>query len=368
MSELRLLADDLTGALDSAAAFATGLGPQRVVWRDGAGPAQAISTGAREAGAGEAARRMGALASFLAPAPGRVSLLKLDSLLRGHAGAELCAILDRVEFARVIVAPAIPFQGRATRGGRQWARAGEDWRMVGEDVAATLAAAGRPVALCKAGEAPPPGVSLWDAETDADLSAIVAAGRAAGGSILWVGAAGLAAALAATQGGRAAPLAPAAPLLGLVGANHPVMQGQLAALAHLRLAVGDAAGANVVALAARLAESCVAFAVADLPEDMARDDARETIAARFAALLAGLDRPGALFVSGGETLADVVGALGAQALDVVGAFEPGVPVSRLVGGRWDGLTLISKSGAFGAPDLLVRLVDSLPPVEKTDRA
>ena len=36
MNELRLLADDLTGALDSAAAFAAARGAQRVVWRDGA--------------------------------------------------------------------------------------------------------------------------------------------------------------------------------------------------------------------------------------------------------------------------------------------------------------------------------------------
>ena len=368
MNALRLLADDLTGALDSAAAFAPAFGAQRVVWRSESREAAAISTGAREAGAQEAARRMGALAPFLAPAPGRVSFHKLDSLLRGHAGAELCAILDRVDFARVIVAPAIPFQGRATRAGRQWAREGESWRMVGEDVAATLAAAGRPVALCKPGDAPPPGVSLWDAGTDADLSAIVAAGRAAGGSILWVGAAGLAAALAAPRDASFACAAPAAPLLGLVGANHPVMLGQLAAIAPARVAIGEDAEASAAALAARLAAMGAAFAVADLPVDMARDDARATIARRFAALLARLDPPAALFVSGGETLADVVDALGVEALDVVGAFEPGVPVSRLVGSRRDGLTLFSKSGAFGAPDLLRRLVESLPPVEKTDRA
>jgi hypothetical protein len=31
----------------------------------------------------------------------------------------------------------------------------------------------------------------------------------------------------------------------------------------------------------------------------------------------------------------------------------GIAVSRLDGGLWPGATVISKSGAFGAPDLLV---------------
>jgi uncharacterized protein YgbK (DUF1537 family) len=36
---------------------------------------------------------------------------------------------------------------------------------------------------------------------------------------------------------------------------------------------------------------------------------------------------------------------------------PGVPVSRIGGGLWDGVRLISRSGAFGAPDFLARLLD-----------
>lgn len=352
MTELRLIADDLTGALDSAAAFAPALGPQRVVWRaDVAG--DALSSATREAGSDEAARRLGALAPFLAPAPDRISLLKVDSLLRGHAGAELAAVLDRIDFDRVIIATAIPFQRRVTRGGRQFLLDGAGARVVGEDVAATLRGAGRAVALRRPGEAAPEGVSLWDAETDADLAAIAAAGRAAGGSILWVGAAGLAAALA---GDAAATAVAPPPLLGLIGTDHPVMQGQLAAVTAHRIAVTHDVAAGGEALRHRLRASGVGLASFELPAQTPRATARAEIARRGAALLALLDRPGALFVSGGETLGDIVDALGVEALDVVGAFEPGVPVSRLVGGRWDGLTLVSKSGAFGAPDLLRRLL------------
>jgi D-threonate/D-erythronate kinase len=46
--------------------------------------------------------------------------------------------------------------------------------------------------------------------------------------------------------------------------------------------------------------------------------------------------------------------LGARSLVVTGEPMPGIAVSTLEGGRWPGATVLSKSGAFGAPDLLVR--------------
>ena len=80
------------------------------------------------------------------------------------------------------------------------------------------------------------------------------------------------------------------------------------------------------------------------------------IAAAFAALLTFLDRPGTLFVAGGETMRQVCDCLGAERLDVDGEIVPGVPASILCGGRWDGLRVISKSGAFGDAGLLLRLL------------
>jgi len=65
MTQPRLIADDLTGALDSAAAFVPAFGPQRVVWGDDPAGAAALSSGTREATAAEARRKLAALASFL---------------------------------------------------------------------------------------------------------------------------------------------------------------------------------------------------------------------------------------------------------------------------------------------------------------
>ena len=63
-----------------------------------------------------------------------------------------------------------------------------------------------------------------------------------------------------------------------------------------------------------------------------------------------------MFVTGGETLRDLCGALGASHLEVDGEIEPGVPTSLLRGGAWDGQRIVSKSGAFGDAGFLARLL------------
>ena len=69
-----------------------------------------------------------------------------------------------------------------------------------------------------------------------------------------------------------------------------------------------------------------------------------------------LDRPEGLFVSGGETLRGLADAVDADAFEVTGEIGPGLPAARVCGGRWDGVELVSKSGGFGKPDLLARLL------------
>jgi uncharacterized protein YgbK (DUF1537 family) len=101
----------------------------------------------------------------------------------------------------------------------------------------------------------------------------------------------------------------------------------------------------------------VALVSLALPE-VTRDEAARRIARYFTALVRTLPPPGTLLVAGGETLAALCAALGAQALVAEGLVAPGVPRSMLRGGRWDGVAVVSKSGAFGADhlwrDLLAR--------------
>jgi len=360
---LRLLADDLTGALDAAAAFALPSEPVAVCWRGEVSMpgAIALDSRTREASAEEARAAVAAVTPALfAPGSG-LAFKKIDSLLRGQEAAELATVLALVASGHCIIAPAFPAQRRITRDGRQYVcEAGGD-RPVPADLAADLARAGHPVSAVRAGEPVPDGVSLWDAASDADLDAIVAA-AAHLDNVLWVGSAGLSAALArAARVERAGGVAPLpGPVLGLIGSEHDVIRSQLAQLGprHLRLDADERKANGEIAR--RLGEDGVAFASVDLPAGTARRDAAATIEARFAHLLAGLDRPGTLVAAGGETLRGLCEALQAERLDVVGEIMPGVPRSILCGGRWDGITVVSKSGAFGGPDLLKQLVADRP--------
>lgn len=368
---LRLLADDLTGALDSAAAFASPSEPVAVGWR-GQVPdagAFALDSRTREASAEAARAAVSAVAGRLFATGSGLAFKKIDSLLRGQEAAELQAILAVSQRAYCIIAPAFPAQRRITRNGRQYVRgAGED-RPVAVDLAGDLERAGHPVARCRVGSPVPIGVSLWDADGDADLDAIVAAAAPLAG-VLWVGSAGLAAALArATRhdkpaGGQASPgpwSAPLpAPLLGLVGSEHDVIREQLARLGDRHRVLDGRDRQADADIARRLAADGAVFASVDLPAGTSRRDAAAMIESRFAGLLARLDRPGTLVAAGGETLRALCEALEADRLDVIGEIAPGVPRSILRGGRWDGVTVVSKSGAFGGPDLLKQLVAGQP--------
>ena len=342
MSDFRLLADDLTGALDSAARFVPRFGPIEVSWRrPSEARAAAYDSETREAADPEPA--MLRWAPYLRDAA--LAFKKLDSMLRGHVAAEIAACLRAGRFAHAVIAPAFPYHGRITSGGRHYAH-GHD---VGIDLALDFARLGIPLNLCRPGDPPSPGVSLWDAVDDGDLDRIVTAGRTLPGPVLWCGSGGLAAALA----GPTPPPRPAlpGPMLALLGSDHPATAAQFAAAPFTATLLGpDGARAIGPSLAGR-----DAILRAHVPDNTPRDAAATLIGETFIALAFALPAPGTLVVTGGETLRRLCDALRASHLTVMGELMPGVPVSSLEGGAWDGVTIVSKSGAFGRPDFLARL-------------
>src|ERR1700756_3236947 len=120
MATLELLADDLTGALDTVAEFVGAFGPLPVVWSADAVEGQsgfAIDSGTRELGPDEAFAFVRGIAPRLADAD--IAYKKIDSRLRGPWVAELEACLATGAWDACILAPAFPHQGRRTFGGRQ---------------------------------------------------------------------------------------------------------------------------------------------------------------------------------------------------------------------------------------------------------
>ncbi len=356
--KLRLLADDLTGALDSAIQFLPLAGRLPVMWsEDTPLPAEdslALDAGTRELSPAEVEARTRRLAYRMRDAD--LGYLKLDSLLRGCPAEAIRACREAGGFDHAIIAPAFPAQSRITRGGRQmWRPAGEGaFQIVGPELASLLATQGCAVSVMPPGAAAPHGVSLWNAETGEDLSRVVSAGRALPGRVLWCGTAGLAASLA----GSPPPVEHGirSPLLALFGTDHPVSLGQLRNAASWHLPLGDAGPELREAIVRRLEHDRALIITASLPPQIGRGAAAERISALFGEILKNLGAPGTLFVCGGETLRSVCSFLGARALEATAEFAPGIPRSRLLGGAWDGVEVISKSGAFGAPDLLAEII------------
>ena len=363
MTTLRLLADDLTGALDTAAEFVGLTGPVHAYWQ-GVRPAVLPSNAALDIGTREvdvAAARSAAAAAALALAGAGIAYKKVDSLLRGHALPELAACVTAGAWRHAVLAPAFPFQGRVTRGGQQWVADGTGWVPAGPPLVNALHALGLPAHQGRPGAALAPGVTVFDAETDADLDAVAAAGK--GVPVLWCGTGGLARALAA---GHPRPVPPPLPrpVLGLFGSDQAVTAGQLAACEGYWTLVPHGSGEHAVHLARRLDRDGIALVSLDLPHGLSRADAARRIGRELHRLVQTLPAPGTLVAAGGETLRGLCIALGAGSLLVQGRAVPGVPVSTICGGRWHGVTVVSKSGAFGHPTLLRDLL-CLPELERT---
>ncbi len=361
MSNLRLVADDLTGALDSAAQFCGETGALPVYLgcfpTELRGPA-ALDLACRD-GRAELAEDLARGASgFLAE--GRPAFKKVDSLLRGHWAAELGALMKTGLFRTCIFAPAFPAQGRITLDGRQIVeRDGKGCRLPIEPVE-ELAKHGLTVARYRASDSGIPSgfdIVVCDARDDADLRRLVAACERLEGPLLWCGSAGIARAMASRPPPRIPDLH--GPVLAIVGSHHPVSAQQIAYVetwlpdAVLRL-TGDAVG-DAATVERRLTGGGACLALFELPTGI-EQEAAAAIMEILRRSLPALPRPATLVAAGGETLLSICRTLCVDELEVRGEYAPGVPGSVMRGGAWDGTGVISKSGAFGEADFIHRLL------------
>lgn len=363
---LRLVADDLTGALDSACAFARPDDPVAVAIPSAAEPIPerlfALSTESRALAVAEAVGRVEAATAGLAMGGGSsLWFKKVDSVLRGHPVAETVAMHRAGGFALTVFAPAFPAQGRVTRGGQHWASraAGAPLAPVGPALPAAFAQAGlssRTLAAANPPSGPWPAVLVIDAECQRALDARVAALRAADlpAPVLWAGAGGLAQAL----GGQGAVVSVPPLNLFVVGTNHPVSQGQADRLRQVtgitRRFAGAASGPTPFSTRPLLVQADPASSSSAAVEAALR---------RELAMHRALTPPRGVFVTGGDTLSVLLDGVGATRLWCEGRVADGVPLSRIAGGPWDGVPLVSKSGGFGTPDLLARWMDRGSSVE-----
>ncbi len=65
---------------------------------------------------------------------------------------------------------------------------------------------------------------------------------------------------------------------------------------------------------------------------------------------------GGLFLSGGDIAVEVCRCLSVAAISVLGEVEPGVPAGELLGGRFQGMRVVTKAGGFGTEEALVKSI------------
>jgi uncharacterized protein YgbK (DUF1537 family) len=85
----------------------------------------------------------------------------------------------------------------------------------------------------------------------------------------------------------------------------------------------------------------------------------ETLASvAFLALKASKIKPAdlALILTGGETAQNVINGLEPEGIEIEGELLEGIVRGHLIGGKWDGLTVVTKAGAFGREDALEKIV------------
>ena len=272
-----LLADDLTGALDCAAAFASrGVSSFVSAGRDIAGAPRAdlvsVNMDTRRMPARDAAAVVADTVAAARAAGGRPRYVKIDSTLRGHPGVEIGAAAEASGARLVVVTPAFPATGRTVEDGRLSVHGVPLAETeVGRDPLSPVATSrvaevlrqhcrlplrtcslrdirsGRvrhTLAVGMGGAAPDgPSLLLCDATSDSDLDRLVAAAlrsESPDASVLFAGSAGLASALARAswRAGDVAAATPTAapPILVVTASQRALADRQIAQLAARRLA------------------------------------------------------------------------------------------------------------------------------------
>lgn len=344
-----IIADDLTGALDSAVPLA-GAGLRCIVARRPADVAAAlaekpdvlsISTASREGNSADARAAVTAALDGAGRLP-EILFKKIDSRLKGHVAEETAALARCSGHRSALVAPAIPAQGRIVADGK----------VTGAGVTAPIDIAGR---MSGSGLT----LSIPDTLQDEDLDQALS-GALSGTPALLVGAAGLAAAIARhLAGGPCAIPVPrlAAPLLLAIGSRDPITLAQLDRLALAGVAVAEAPAGACPPLGDAPVWAVRLVASPGQPFDP------RAAGHCFAEDITRLVESGGvrtLFACGGETADAILGTLGQGVLRIEGEVLPGVPVSSMLAGDRK-LQLVTKSGGFGDATALLSVADAVAP-------
>jgi uncharacterized protein YgbK (DUF1537 family) len=391
--EVAIVADDLTGAMDTAAPFASAGLSTRVVFDGGLlGVSEcntdvlSLNTGTRHVSESEAGAIVRAVVTRLLDTEPRILLKKIDSTLRGNVAAEIVAAARSSGRRHLIIAPAAPGHDRIVRMGAVFVHGVP----LHETTIASDTHSPAPkhllhdLLLAKAPEitihhwrrdarrtlAPDAGVHAYiaDGETEADLTGIAQFALDHAEELLLVGAAGLGTALAGAlhlpSARPAVALPPSRVVLFVVGSRTRLSGEQVSQLQRV--------GIQDILLPVAFPPECVwrpdtiaakreggaAFVLRPAQEIVASAaDVARGVGRACAELVRQLDVD-TLVIVGGDTASAVLYALEIRDATVAGEVAPGIAVgSSFLHHR--PITIITKSGGFGDNESLTKILSRL---------
>ena len=388
MIELLILADDFTGALDTAAQFAN-LGIPSLVYPEDSQPdftavdeevrVVSVNVQTRHLCPSEAYRRMRMLTEQALAAGISQIYKKTDSALRGNIGSELQALLDAAGGGSLFFLPAYPESGRTTVGGVQYLDGVEIAQSVfGQDPFEPVTRSAVAEIIAQQSDAEVivlgPGAHLpqvvrpqrrifaVDAVSGADIRN-VCSHLPSGRPLLLGGCAGFAQYLAAKMGGGKAvgePLPKVKKILVASGSLNPISRKQMAYIARqgvplvsMKQGCGRLASAKAQryleesGLTALQTEECDRRSIKEKTELHA---ARRRVGEEFASVVNHLtqcEENCALVIVGGDTARDVIRLRFAGPLVPLRTMATGTVLSAAVDRRGGMVLLVTKSGGFG---------------------
>lgn len=387
-----IVADDFTGANDTGVQLSRRGFETEVVFSGKSGSGSrclVIDTESRSLTPEDASRCVGrALEAIDAAAFGCV-IKKVDSTLRGNIAAEIGAMDRALRPELIIFAPALPDLGRTTVNGThllggvritQTELARDPKKPVLEDdVTAILREACDAAAHISLSEIRGGRIDLSsarafasDAETNEDMRAVIRAAIGTGRRVLWVGTAAIADnimelerktlpafAVAASMSDVTAGQVKAAAQSGAAVVSvpfHELLSGEANPAVYIRAAEDSLrAGRDTILASSGVLDRADLDRAVSLGAEHGMSPAQvsefvqRSIGVMAAQVLVSVPVSGAFF-TGGDTAIGVLNALGADGSRILTEISVGIPMMRLVGGKADGLKVITKAGAFGAPD------------------
>ncbi len=442
--EAVIIADDLTGANDSGVQLARRGLTTSVLFEMNAGAVSdqdviVLNTDSRASSSEVAYMRVVEAARFLSQFSTKLVYKKIDSILRGNIGAELDATYDVFKPDFLVIAPAYPDNGRTTIHGVHYLDgipvhetdigadritpvthsyipallAQQTNRLTGLISLTELRSDGS-LLVRRLDRLHSDGVQyvISDAESEADLYALVEGVVQSGYRVVWVGSAGLARCLP-VELGNMNPRPRLRDGWKTEGLEHPrikreclaqessksvlVAVGSITERSHTQLQVllasQDTVGIELqperfigeseereweicracemgvqglrngkhVVVYVPVADSTVTHAIkAGLLHNKDRVDVSNSIAGAIGEIIAYLMHAGdwvGLVMTGGDTATQICNQLGIERFELLDEVESGVPIGLLRGGKQ--LPAVTKAGSFGTDAVLLHAVTML---------